>query len=466
VTDNEDTKPIQFIREPARDIPVLAQADVLVTGGGPTGVMAAVAAARQGSSVLLVEQAGYVGGQAAIWLPLLSFLDVNGNQVIRGIPQEMIDRLQELNGSDQHRRCKLHVGYTIYDSELFKRVAVQMLKEAGVRLLLHSWFARTLCSDGTIDAVLIENKSGRQALQAQTYMDCTGDADVAAASGVPIDMGDARGGMQPATLMFRVRDVDVDMFRRSLIQQPDRYQLRIMTADQLEVHSKFIAVGLSEIIREARAEGEFPLPNDRVIVISTPFEDEMAVNMVRVPGTDSTKADVLTQAEITAQEQVPVILAFLRGRVPGFERARISWVAPRIGIRESRRIIGEYVLTEQDILTSRRFEDVVAVAGYPIDLHHPHDYDCTMSYPPSSYDIPFRCLVPLNVDNLLVAGRCISTTHAAMSATRVMATCMALGQAAGCAAALCAERRISPRQLKHSLLQQQLRASGAYLGPT
>jgi hypothetical protein len=436
--------------------------DVVVAGGGPTGIAAAVSAARHGARTLLLEKEGFLGGNAAMWLPLLCFLDVHGNQVIRGIPQEIVERMKVHGAATKHYPCALHQSYTIYDPEIFKWVAQEMLLEAGVDILLHTLVADAPSENGSIQALIIENKSGRQAVTGEVYIDATGDGDLAVRAGAPWEKGDEDGGLQPPTLMFTLRNVDVPTVRRALVQQPDRFRLQRIPPAQIERNEHFVAVGLADILEEARANGDWDLPNSRVILISTTREDEVAVNTTRVPGTDGTVAESLTNAELVARQQIDQVVALLRKYVPGFEEAQRHASAHAIGIRETRRILGEYVLTVEDVLEGRRFDDQVLLAGYMVDIHNPHGDDSTLIPPKAAYGIPYRCLLPRDVDNLLVAGRCISTTHGAMAATRVMVTCMATGEAAGCAAAISADG-IPPRRIDVGLLQESLRRQGVVL---
>ena len=453
---------MRTIREPARDLPVVREADVVVAGGGPTGIVTALSAARNGAQTLLIEQGGFLGGNATMWLPLLCFLDVHGNQIIRGIPQEIVDRIAEHGAITKHYPCALHESYTIYDPEVFKLVAQEMLIEAGVDILLHTMVAGVVAEGDRIQALILESKSGRQAVTGDIYVDCTGDGDVAARAGAPWEKGDDQGGLMPPSLMFTLRDVDVETARQALIQQSDRFELQDIPAEQIERNEHFIAVGMTDIILGAREKGLWDVPNNRIIFLSTTRENEVAINMTRVPGTDGTSVESLTRAELVARDQIGQIVSLLREHIPGFERAELNASAHAIGIRETRRILGDYVLTTEDVLEGRRFDDQVLLAGYMVDIHNPHDYDSTLIQPKAAYGIPYRCLLPKNAENLLVAGRCISATHGAMSATRVMVTCMATGEAAGCAAAIAADG-LTPRQVDVGTLQGQLRAQGVLL---
>ena len=408
-------KKITTVREPARDIPVRASADILIVGGGPAGLMAAQAAAGEGLKVMLIESRGYLGGNLTIGLPILGFLGQKGNQIIEGLPQRFIDRLQERGAASGHRPCKLHVSLTIIDPEESKTLAQQLMEEAGVEVLMY-----VFCTD-----VIRE------------------------------------GGMQPPTLMFSMRGVATQRLRDAIAEHPDIYDMDIMPAESFR-NEKFITVGLRNQIAKAREAG-IDLPVARTILITGMSEDEIWVNMSRVNGVDPTDPGSYTRGEIEARKQVYRIRKYLRQFVPGFENAWMDRVAPFMGIRESRVTVGKYVLTAEDILACRHFDDAIAVASYPVDLHHPKGGDCTLEYCGDCYDIPYRVLVPEKVENLLVAGRCASFTHEAMASTRVMSTCMALGEAAGRAARIALRDGVKPSQADVAKLRSELKRTGAYL---
>ena len=418
-------KKITTVREPARDIPVRASADILIVGGGPAGLMAAQAAAGEGLKVMLIESRGYLGGNLTIGLPILGFLGQKGNQIIEGLPQRFIDRLQERGAASGHRPCKLHVSLTIIDPEESKTLAQQLMEEAGVEVLMYVFCTDVIREGNEVKGVVIESKAGREAILARTVIDCTGAADVAFRAGVECRKGDAEGGMQPPTLMFSMRGVATQRLRDAIAEHPDIYDMDIMPAESFR-NEKFITVGLRNQIAKAREAG-IDLPVARTILITGMSEDEIWVNMSRVNGVDPTDPGSYTRGEIEARKQVYRIRKYLRQFVPGFENAWMDRVAPFMGIRESRVTVGKYVLTAEDILACRHFDDAIAVASYPVDLHHPKGGDCTLEYCGDCYDIPYRVLVPEKVENLLVAGRCASFTHEAMASTRVMSTCMALG---------------------------------------
>ena len=452
-----------FIQEPERAIPIRAEYDVLVVGGGPAGLTAALAAAEDGLKVGLIESRSFVGGNMTIGLPVLGFLGQKGNQIIKGLPQKFIDRLKVRNGASEHRPCPLHMGITLVEPEAVKTVALEMLTEAGVEVTFYTNCAGVVMGGDNIKGVITESKSGREAMLGKIVIDCTGDGDVAFRSGVPCEKGNEKGGMQPPTLMFCIAGVDTEKLRLSIANQSRTYLTDFIPAEYFGQNQQFIVVGLRELIARARAEKNLKIPNERTIIITGLREGEVWMNMTRVAGVDGTDARSLSMGEIEARRQIDDIYTYLKCYVPGFEKSYFTKTAPFLGIRETRRIVGHYVMTQEDVLGCRKFEDAIAVASYPIDIHRPGDEGCTLIWCGDCYDIPYRSLLPTKVDNLLVAGRCISTTHEAMGAIRVMATCMAMGEAAGRAAKMAVRESVSPSKINVQKLREELVAQGAYL---
>lgn len=450
------------VDEPARSVPVRTEADVLVVGGGPSGIMAALAASRTGAKVVLAEGRSFVGGNLTIGLPVLGFLSQKGKPIIKGLPQRFIDRLAAVGAASEHQACPLHVSITLIDPDAVKSVALEMLTESGVDILLNTSCAGVVMDGNQLRGIITEGKSGREAMLGKVVIDCTGDADVALRAGVPCEKGDERGRMQPPTLMFCMAGVDTEKLRTSISTDPESYDIDHIPPDYFAQNRRFIVVGLRKLIAMARADG-LPIPTDRTILITGLRDGEVWVNMTRVKGIDGTDQRSLTRGEIEAAGQVDIIRHYLSAYVPGFETSYLTRTAPFLGIRESRRIVGRYVMTREDILGCRRFGDAVAVGSYPVDLHSPGDEDCTLEWCGDCYDIPYRSLVPMGVDNLLIAGRCISTTHEALAAIRVMSTCMAMGEAAGTAAAMALRDGVPPSAIDTEKLREQLRGHGAFL---
>ncbi len=450
------------ITEPARETPIYKETDVLVVGGGPAGIMAALAAAESGVKVTLVEGRSHVGGNLTIGLPILGFLSQKKELIIKGLPQKLMDRMKALDAASDHQACPLHVSLTIIDPEMVKTVALDMLLQAGVDVQFYSMFADAIVEDDVIKGCIFQCKGRREAILARRVIDCTGDADVTFQAGAPCEKGDANGGMQPPTLMFRIDNVDTDKLRQSIAGEPGDYQMDFIPPDYFGKNSRFITVGLRNLIQKARADG-IPVPTDRTIIITGIRRGEAWINMTRVKDIDGSDSHSLTQGEITARKQIEGIAKYLINYVPGFENAWFSMTAPFLGIRETRRVTGRYMLNRDDLLSCRKFDDAVAVGSYPIDIHRPNDNDCTLEWCGDCYDIPYGSLLPQKIGNLLVAGRCIGTTHEAMAGTRVMSTCMAIGEAAGRAAALSVTDGVAPASLDVAKLRATLRASGAYL---
>ncbi|MEW2251252.1 FAD-dependent oxidoreductase [Streptomyces sp. NPDC006975] len=457
---------------PARPARHGGRTDVLVVGGGPAGTAAAHAAARAGADVVLVERYGFLGGNAtaALVMPLMSFHNEQkqavfdeagqdgrrllpsdhgeGEAVVAGFLWLLLDRLNARGGCVPP---SLDTGYTVpFDPEIFKLVLLDLLDEAGVRLLLHSFASTALpLDDGW--RVVFETKSGPVVIDASVVVDGTGDGDVAAAAGAPFEVGRPEDGrVQPMTLMFRVADFDPAAFAGYVRAHPGQWR---------GVH------GLWDLVEEATASGELRLAREDMLFFSTPHPHELSVNSTRV--TNALGIDVwdLTRAECVARRQLEQIDRFLRTRVPGFEAAYAVQSGTQIGVRETRRILGDYQLTGHDILGARSFPDVVAHGAYPVDIHNPRGTGTVLKRVPRGrfYDIPLRCLLPRGTERLLVAGRCISGSHVAHSSYRVMPIAMATGQAAGVCAALAVRQGSTPREVPAAQVQQELLHQGARL---
>lgn len=455
-------KEIEDITEPEKKLKVRMCVDVLVVGGGPSGIIAAQAAAEDGLSVAVVESRSFLGGNLTIGLPILGFLGQKGNQIITGLPQKFIDRLAARDAASEHRPCPLHMSITLVEPEAVKAVAFEMLKENGVDVLLYTYCVGVIKDENRLKGIIIESKAGREIILAKVIIDCTGDADVAFRSGVPCEQGDENGGVQPPTLMFSLGNVDTEKLRLSIAEEPRTYLTDFIPNEYYGQNHQFIVVGLRSIIQKAKDDG-LSLPTDRTIVITGLRKGEVWINMTRVNGVDGTDPVSLTNGEFIARQQIGDIFKYLINYVPGFENAHILRTAPFLGIRETRRIVGKYVMNREDILSCARFEDSIAVASYPLDIHHSVGGGCTLEWSGDCYDIPYRSLVPLKVENLLVAGRSISTTHEAMSAIRVMAPCMAMGEAAGRAAKMAVRDGVAPSSVSVEKLREELLSKGAYL---
>ena len=441
-------------------------AEVVVVGAGPAGIAAALASARRGAKTILVERYGFIGGNLSMWLPLLGFHDIKGNKLIEGIAEEIVDRLRQIDGAIGPILCPLQCSYVIIDVEKLKSMCFELLKEAGVRILLHSVATGTLTEEGTVKRITIQTKQGIQEIEGKVFIDASGDGDIAAAAGATFKKGrEEDGGLQPPTLMFRMGGVDTDKVRR-VITDPSSHHETMIPPSHFSKNKYYIFVGFRDLIAKAKKEGALPAdhPMNVVLFITLPRRGEVAVNMAKVTGIDATKAEDLTRCEIEAREQVPILVDFFRDYVPGFESAYLMDTAHEVGLRETRRIMGDYILGHEDVVEGKRPPDTIALGGYMVDVHPPEGGDVDVHYPKRGYGIPYRCLLPKDLERLLVAGRCISATHKALGSTRVMVICMAIGEAAGAAAALAVKGDVTPREIKIELLQKSLVQEGAYLG--
>lgn len=446
---------MKWVEEPASRVPVVREVDVAVCGGGPAGIAAALGAARAGARTLLIERYGFLGGA-----PTASFISMfapgffdGGRFIIGGVFGEIRQRLLQADALIP----SLH--WEPYHGEALKDAALDMLAEAGVEIMLHSLVSGALCEEGHVQACFLETKAGRQAVEARVFIDATGDADLAYLAGALCQEGrDSDGLTQPPSLMYMLVGVDA---AEAAAKRPGG------SRTALDGTPYYVATGLEAEIRVAMATGELTIPRDHVsAVFPVPWlPGVFLVNYSRVLDTKCADPIGLTQAEISGRQQVREGLRFLQRAVPGFGKARLAVTAPQIGIRETRRIVGEYALTGDDISSCRQFSDCIAQGCYGLDIHLPDSVGSVITAVPRGkhYDLPFRALIPRGLDNVLVAGRCISATHEALSATRVQPICIALGHAAGVGAALAAKTNGRPSQTAITDIQYELRCQGAIL---
>ena len=467
--------------------------DVVVCGAGPAGMCAAVAAAKNGAKTLLIERHGFLGGSSTVCSvgPFMPFLvrgfELEGPpiQVIEGLGNEVVERLVMAGGSPGHIP-----EYTPFDPEILKGVYLEMAEEAGVHLVLHSLIVDSIVEGDSIRGVVVENKSGRQALMGDVVIDTTGDGDVAAKAGAPYELGWPESGLtQPPTLFIRVSHIDVDEFWNYAVGNGRHFShlflpegtplehwrfkpLKPVPKDKAYSSKWFMGKFLRDEVNEAKSSGALYFGREEVNIYTDVFEGDFILNATRAMG-GSSMVDVrnLTKAEIDARKQAMSIVAFLRKQLPGFKEARIRSTGPQLGVRETRRIAGEYKLTVEDVREERKFHDGIAIYGYPVDVHNPVGPNQAFGmaweerFPKNgcTYDVPYRCLVPKKVENLLVAGRCISSDPMANGSIRVQPCCMATGQAAGTAAALAVGIGVTPRKLDFPELREVLLDQGVKL---
>jgi hypothetical protein len=429
---------------------VLGEYDVVVLGGGPAGIAAATAAARSGCSTLLIERYGFLGGMGTA-AGVTNFCGLHANvfgeirQVVHGVAADLLARMAELGGlNEPHVIFNGKIAAQSYDNAAFKIAADDVVTSSGARILFHALAVGVaMGSAGEIRALLIETKSGRQAVRARMFIDCSGDADLAAHAGAPFEK--APNLLYP-TAMFRVNDVDA-------ARAGDAW------------------TAIPRLMEEAERKGrKFPRKSPIVRPQKNPREWRVNVTQLANPdGTavDGTDAEQLSRAELEGRRQIVDFFRFLRESAPGFEHSYILEIAPQVGIRETRRIVGDYQLTEDDVLGCASFADTIGVNGWPVEVHVKGDVVFRFQDIPASRGfnhLPYRLIVPRQVENLFVAGRCASMTHMGQSAARVSGGCFVMGQAAGTAAALAIGAGRRPRDIDVGQLQGKLEAGGAYLG--
>jgi len=456
--------------ESARNIPVIDRCQVLVAGAGPGGLFAALAAARLGASVTLVDRMSYLGGNLASGLPIIGFQDMTGELLVKGLPEEFIQRLINMGASTGHLHCPKHVSITPVDPEAAKLVADELCAQAGVKVLLETFLSMPIVQEGRMSGAIVESKSGRGAILADIVIDATGDADLAAQAGVPFEQGSpGQGHLQPPSLMFRLTGVDTNEFRSYLEANPDEvYPIGKPDAHPFPMAyfrevPRFVVVGLEGLANSARRNQDFPEDLRFVIVNLLPSPGEVAINAAKVfrwyPENNQIRSEALAEGRRKAWR----LANFFKKYVPGFEKSFMTSTAETMGVRESRRVLGEYQLTLADVRGGARFDDAVCKGAYPIDIHMMDGSRSTFILLDGSYDIPYRCLVPRGCRGLLVAGRSISVSREAFGSTRVMGPCMGVGQGAGVAAALCVQNGIQPRAVDISMLRKKLQDLGAII---
>lgn len=441
--------------------------DVIVAGGGPAGLIAGIASARLGAKTLLVEREGYLGGMAATGLPLLVFHDRSGRVVINGLPQEFISRLQAVGGSPGHvsvsNGVKSHIYSltSIYPEEV-KYVAMEMFLEAGGHLMLQTNIISAITSEKKLEGLVVHNASGLQMIHAKVIIDCTGNGDVISHSGAAFAKGQADDGkVQSMTLLFVLGGVDVveasKYFQEKLFE--------VVPPGEKEKRLIHFAGTLEPWRRKTPNDFLFESGDTHFFRAMILKPGILLINLTDVSRLDPTSGNDITISEVEARRQVFQLKKFLRKHIPGFQDSYLLWTPPKIGIREGRRLIGLYELQAQEVINGKRFKDSIGLGGYCLDVHDANGKGAffTMIEGGGNYQIPFRCLVPKEVDGLLAAGRCISVSHEALASVRVMGICMVTGEAAGRAAALSVLQKREVRELEVKQLQDALSKAGALL---
>jgi hypothetical protein len=448
---SESQRAARTVLEPARQVPVQGAYEIVVLGGGPAGIAAATAAARAGRRTLLIERYGFLGGMGTA-AGVTNFCGLHANvhgehrRVVEGIAADLLDRIDRLGGLNAPHRVLGRIDAQAYDTSAYKLAADDLLLAAGVDILFHALAAGVqMEAEDRIAALFVETKSGRRAILADLFIDCSGDGDIAFWAGAPYEVGDGQGNMLYPSAMFRINAVDA-----------------------ARVDHDWGA--LARLMAEAERTSNRRFPRKSPIVRPQKHGIEWRANMTQVAGEDGraidgTNAEELSRGEIVGRRQIADVFQFLK-TVPGFEQSYIVDIAPQLGIRETRRIRGAYMLSEEDVLGCADFDDSIGVNGWPIEAHVAGDV--VFRFAPEGSrgfnELPYRMLLPQKVGNLLIAGRCASMTHMGQSAARVSGACFVMGEAAGTAADMALAAGAAPADIDITELQARLQRAGVFLG--
>ena len=440
------------IEEPARKIPLYGEYEIVVLGGGPAGIAAAVAAARAGRQTLLVERYGFLGGMGTA-AGVTNFCGLHANvygqmhRVVQGVASDLLTRIDRLDGLNAPHLILGKILAQAYDTAAYKIAADDLLAAHKVDILFHALGAGVVMHDEKrIHALMVETKAGRRAITADIFIDCSGDGDLAAWAGARHEVGDRQGHLLYPSMMFRLNGVDPE-------KAGDAWRT------------------IPALMEKAEAAGTHRFPRKAAIVRPQRSPIEWRVNFTQLAREDGSainglEPDDLTRGEIEGRRQAVAAFGFLR-TVPGFAKSYIVDLPPQLGIRETRRIVGGYMLSGEDVLGCASFDDGIGVNGWPMESHVAGDVIFTFPPIPQSRgfnELPYRMLIPEGLDNLLVAGRCASMTHEGQSAARVSGACFAMGEAAGTAAAMALDGNALPRDITVDKLQERLREQGAFIG--
>lgn len=452
--------------------------DVAVLGAGSAGVAAAIAAAKNGAKTILIESSATLGGDLLSGLPIDGCRSSNGEWIVGGVAQELFDACSKWNGYIGSIYDRRNICIVMVNPNVMGLTILRKLDEYGVTIMPYTQVVGADCSNGQIEKLHLINKTQEYVLKAKSYIDCTGDADVATMCGVPYKMGDEDGELQPATIVFHFRNVDPKKLLEFMLEHPENCGLGenpLVPKSAKELAKELYDLGYPKaffsskgpLMREAIASGELHSCSMLAVTPNSVDGTCVTINATRMVLPDCTDALILGDAVLSLTRQVENAVEFIKKRIPGFEEAEFSGIAPRLGIRESRRIIGEYVLTGEDVKEARKREDGVCKGGHEVDIHGRAENHVRFTIKDAgSYDIPLGCMLPVGVGNLMVAGRSLSSDRVAHSSARVMGTCMAMGQAVGTAAAMCVKKNLEPRKLPIDELRSILKDQGAILDGT
>jgi hypothetical protein len=445
--------------------------DVIVVGGGPTGIAASVAAARCGAKTLLIERYGFLGGMTTAGL--VSHWDPIELMEITGIARELYHLLKERKGVRDFPYQTIEMPFTYWeagcgiDAEIYKYTVMEVVKNAGVELLLHAFVTDVIKHGNQLQGVIVQSKSGKQGLYGTVIVDATGDGDVGALAGAPYQKGTKEGELMSATLSFSVGGVDTAILKQYLIDHPEDFGQHPRLGKFLKnVETSAIWQGFHSLIDQGRKNGDlsFLLPEQGIGMARLPIEGQFHVNATRSIGIDGTKVEDLTRGEWEQRHYVYKLFLFMQKYIPGFENAFNMSTATQIGIRETRRIKADYFLTLDDVQQGKRFDDVILHGKWAhSDIHSGKDMQWQFDLIEGPYQVPYRCLLPQGLEHLMIAGRSIWVERNVIGSLRIQPMCMATGQAAGVAAAIAAKSHQGLREIEVKEIQRTLRDQGVYI---
>jgi hypothetical protein len=444
---------------------IFGEYDVVVVGAGVTGVVASIRAAREGARTLLIEGSGVLGGLLTGGRLTKPTGLVNG-----GVFKELIDRCVDYKGADNRTRQSYWGAYTgAFDAEVMQRVIIEVMEEAGVEVLLRAQVIRAVKQGQTLRGLEIQTKSGSKLVMGKVFIDSSGDGDVAALAGAQFMLGRPQDGLtQPMTSYFRIINVDLPQLAQDCrAHRDDMTDFVVPEGSRNEDYTMtFLVTGFTHRIEQAVKNGfRWIIPKDHITLKAGLIPGEINVNVTRFHG-NALDDRTLSRAEIEIRKQAYCAFDFLKSYVGGCENAIFLEVAPKLGVRETRRIKGRYILKEADVRGEARFDDAIGLCNSPVDIHEPGGKRAVMEPVGTGYGIPFRCLIPEGLDGLYVAGRCVSADEVAFGSTRNVPACATTGEAAGVAAALAVQHGTSAAEVPVEAVQRILQKNGVILGRT
>jgi hypothetical protein len=440
---------------------VLDPCDVAVVGSGSGGLSAAIAAARNGAKVLLLEGHGYLGGLMSSGLCFLGFLDGRGRPVVGGFAMEWVDRLTKIGGALGVRKCPKHYSMMVVKPDLCKILASDLCEENRIDVLLHSYLTDATTENGKIAKAIFSCAGNSIEVNAKIFVDATGDGTLAYLAGAAHHKGNEKGEMQPPSVLYTLGGVDKEKFFAWLEKHPE--EMGEYSLDYLRESPNWCFVTLGGLFKQLQPKGQWPIDIWAFLCINGLNEGQVIVNGPRMLRTDATDPRDLTKAERKGARQVLAFTEVLQKHVGGFERCYLSHINDSLCIRETRRIVGRKQLRLKQALAASIPDDTIALAAYFIDIHSSKDFTSQGHRVENPYGIPYLCLVGQTYDNLMMSGRCISVDEVVFGSTRVMGTCLAVGEAAGVGAALAIRNRCNPAEVNAGEIRQILRKNGAVL---